>query len=353
MLNDRYQDNFNLIRLIAALMVLVGHGFIVMGDNIPTFLGIEISVFGVMVFFSISGYLVAESWIRDPSVMRYLARRSLRIFPALIVLVLLTTFLLGPLLTNLSLKDYFTSIETYAYLENIFLSLHLSLPGVFENNPQHLKINLSLWSLNVEFLMYLLLPVILLFKGRRNGLIFAIITILLSITLTFLQIHVLGGGGRRGYLGDFNLTKEARFFMAGVAMRYIMGGKVIPLAWASSIFIFTVGVYYLSSFNYYFFNILLAFALPCFINTFGESSEVRLPGLNKLGDISYGVYLYAFPIQQIIAQFFIGKISVLTSIIFATIPTVFIAYLSWHLIEKNALTLKPTIKKNQTKASGF
>jgi len=340
------QDGFDYIRLIAALMVLVGHAFIIMGGESPIFLRvIGIHLFGVMIFFSISGYLIADSWVRDQSVLRYLARRSLRLVPALIPVILLTTFLLGPALTTLSLREYLINSKTYAYLGNIFLYLQLSLPEVFPNNPIPLRVNSSLWTLDIEFLMYLLLPALSFLRGRKNALIFIISTCLFAIANTFFEI-----GGPEKALGIdnavlitniANTTKVSMCFMAGAAVRYALGGKKIPLGLAAGVFILTIGLHYFTTANPYLLNILLAFSLPCFINALGDLPKVDLPSLNRIGDLSYGVYLYAFPIQQIIAQFLIGQVSVLTAILLATFPTVFFAYASWHLIEKKALALKP------------
>ena len=81
---------------------------------------------GLFIFFSISGYLISMSWDMDPSLKRYFIKRALRIFPALIVVVLLSVFVLGPLLTTWSLKDYFNSPSLSMYLKNIFLYQFLS-----------------------------------------------------------------------------------------------------------------------------------------------------------------------------------------------------------------------------------
>jgi peptidoglycan/LPS O-acetylase OafA/YrhL len=342
--------NFDFIRLTAAFMVLIGHAFIIMGKQSPTFLGIEISVFGVMIFFSISGYLVSESWIRDPSVMRYMARRSLRIFPALVAVILLSTFLLGPVFTTLSHHDYFTNRQTYTYLENIFLVTQRSLPEVFKNNPQSLRVNDSLWTLPIELLMYLFLPVLTFLHGQKNALIFAALTIFISLIFTF-YLPTIGGGeitqNSSIYLVEliiFEVAKVSMFFMAGVFIRYVFMTLKPPLVLATSLFFSTIGMYYLADINLYLLYVSLAFSLPFFINALGESPKVRLPSLNRVGDLSYGIYLYAFPIQQIIAHFFIGKISVFTAIVIAVIPTACFAYVSWHLLEKKALILKTKLQ---------
>jgi Acyltransferase family len=109
----------------------------------------------------ISGYLVSESWLRDSRLPAFLMRRSLRIFPGLTVIVLLSVLVLGPLMSDLPLRAYFGDRQSISYLWNVVLYPVYVLPGVFVDNPYPLAVNGSLWSLPVEFAMYLLTPVLL------------------------------------------------------------------------------------------------------------------------------------------------------------------------------------------------
>ena len=148
-------NNFDAVRLIAALAVVVGHAWPLTGLSHPPRLGgIPIFTLAVFVFFSLSGYLVATSWRRDPRVLPFLARRASRIFPALIVVIVLTTFLIGPFATRLAVNDYFASSQTWTYLTNVSLVASYDLPGVFAANPRPV-VNGALWTLGPEFLCYL------------------------------------------------------------------------------------------------------------------------------------------------------------------------------------------------------
>lgn len=140
-------DNFVAIRLIAAILVVFGHSFPLTGTVGPEYLGNPTSTMAVKVFFVISGYLISESWLRDPNLGRYLQRRALRIFPALIVMCLLTIVIIGPVLTRLSTKEYITSAGTWRYLQNVFLHPNYALPGIFEQNIYPNAVNGSLWTL--------------------------------------------------------------------------------------------------------------------------------------------------------------------------------------------------------------
>jgi hypothetical protein len=151
-------NNFDLLRLFAALLVLWSHAHTLAGRPEPLLLSwATLGPVGVFIFFVISGYLVSISWNADPNIGRFLARRLLRLIPALIVVILLSMFVLGPLVTTLPLADYFSHPHFSLYLLNIVLHPVYSLPGVFEHMRVPYAVNGSLWSLPVEFLMYLVL----------------------------------------------------------------------------------------------------------------------------------------------------------------------------------------------------
>ena len=134
--------------MVGAFLVIYGHCYVLKGMPERHFLSwLPLGPLGVYIFFTISGYLVVDSWRRDPSLWRFAARRSLRIFPGLAVCVLLSAFVLGPILTPLPLRTYFTHSQVTDYLANIVLDIHYSLPLVFATNPYPHVVNGSLWSL--------------------------------------------------------------------------------------------------------------------------------------------------------------------------------------------------------------
>lgn len=162
-------NNFGIVRLLAALFVIVGHMHILAGGMAPELYGIPIHEVGVDIFFIIGGYLIARSWMRGPDFAKYICRRIFRIFPALFFCVCITVFLVGPLATSLTLGEYFSDRLTWKYLMNIFLSTNHALPGVFADNPYPAAVNGSLWSLPVEFMMYFLLPLWINIGKRMAG----------------------------------------------------------------------------------------------------------------------------------------------------------------------------------------
>ena len=126
------RNNLTALRWFAACLVLYGHAFVFLGLPEPLFLQwVPLGPLGVYIFFAISGFLVAQSWQRDPSVPRFLAKRALRIFPGLLVCTLLSVFVLGPWLTTLDMATYWRNEHTRGYFTNMALYMTYHLPGVF------------------------------------------------------------------------------------------------------------------------------------------------------------------------------------------------------------------------------
>jgi len=159
-------NNFDALRLVAAASVVFSHSFLIsegtqdhewliwLTEN-QSILGLV----GVFVFFAISGFLVTQSFEETGDAWRFLAKRSLRIFPGLFVATVLSAFALAPLVTTLWPSAFLSRPEPYEYvIGNTLLdqTVH-ELPGVmFVNNPVGLEINGSLWTLRLEFTMYLM-----------------------------------------------------------------------------------------------------------------------------------------------------------------------------------------------------
>lgn len=132
----------------------------------------------VGIFFVMSGYLIASSWLASSTPRSFLLKRALRIFPALIVAVLLTVFVLGPMVTQLSLSQYLEADGTWTYLQNILLVTRYELPGVFTGNVYPEVVNGSLWTLPLEVLMYIGVMILGLTGFFKRRLIFLPIAVL-------------------------------------------------------------------------------------------------------------------------------------------------------------------------------
>lgn len=323
-------NHFNLIRMLAATGVLVSHAFpLALGrdrnDPFADFLGISLGTLCVYVFFVLSGFFIASSYERSLTKRKFIRARILRLFPALGV-CLAITIITGSLITS-ELKNEF-AIESISYFFWNFTLFYgqTNLPGVFENNPFSDTINGSLWTLNFEFLCYVLTLALGLFGC-------------LVPTSRFIVILV---GFLAIYLASSQILLSYRLSMLLVlGWPYLIG----TLLWVFRKNISLSGRMASLSLGIWI-TLVLTDAptgtwipfLGYLIIFLGYADAPQILGYNSLGDYSYGVYIYAFPIQQLAVQF--GAMTPIENIVYSFPITLLLAILSWHMIEKPALRLK-------------
>jgi peptidoglycan/LPS O-acetylase OafA/YrhL len=321
------------LRWVAALMVLYGHAFVFLGLPEPLFLGyFPLGPTGVWIFFGISGYLVARSFERDPDVFRFMLRRALRIFPGLAVCIIVSVLLLGPLLTALPVSAYFRHPATMGYLDNLYLYVAYSLPGVFEHNRVANAVNGSLWSLPVEFAMYL---GVALFGGLRLPRLAWILT-----TLALMLLSALWANRSTEILAFYRMDLRqvvmcgVFFWVGAVYQRYRIERHFTPTNVGLALIIWV-------SLSRWPQALIIAtwLVLPFVTLAFGLARGSWLGTWARL-DYSYGIYVYAFPVQQTLVQFQ-PDMNVWLHLALAIAITVALAGLSWHLVEQRALAYKP------------
>ena len=329
-LMPRHDNNFDFIRLAAATAVLVSHQYASSGLTFSGLGSLDLGVSGVHVFFTLSGYLIAASWQRDPNLWRFLVRRVLRIWPGLIAMVLLTMWVLGPIVTTLPWRDYVADPQTWAYARAMkVVSLGGSLPGVFEGMPHNGVVNASLWTLPIEVRWYVILAVLGL-AGLLNRA--ATLPILLGLLTVYVQ------GFLPPHAGQETLVL-GQFFLAGAVLgqfRHLWVDKALPMACAGAVlWIATVAGYLAPG--------LLVLAIPLASMGLGVHGLPYLRRFGRFGDFSYGLYIYGFPIQQAITQFGVMKAgwSFGAGMAVSFLITLAMAVLSWHGVEKIALRFKP------------
>jgi peptidoglycan/LPS O-acetylase OafA/YrhL len=301
------------------------------GQFEPSVLGIHtLGGFAVLVFFTISGYLVTNSWLVDPNVFRFSARRALRIWPAYTAVVLISAYLLGTWVSDMSWDQYLKSQETASYLSNIWLVGKGSLPGVFTDNPIPRAVNGSLWTIPFEIQCYVLLAicgVIGLLKVR------ALWLFLIAVAVVWYQVRF-----GPDFHADWKLKREmVIYFLVGSAV-CMLQPHWINRRWPIGLALATVaGMLWLTGYKY------LAFltAVPYLTIIVGRSSTPVIKHLGHWGDPSYGLYLFAYPIQQTIIHWLWPEFGFVPTLCMAALATLLVAYLSWHTIEKHALRLKP------------
>jgi peptidoglycan/LPS O-acetylase OafA/YrhL len=296
----------------------------------------ELGRLGVTVFFIISGFLVCDSWIRKPNLISFLSSRILRVIPALVAVVLISIFIIGTVFTALSIPDYFSSPITHRYFQNITMyRLYYILPGIFVDNPLKEEINASLWTLPYEFTCYLVLLVMGLcsvLKNKYASLLFFVAAFLIRIfffePVREFVIPVIGIDMERFY--DLLLL-----FLSGT-MFYQFREK-IPFHFFPFTLILVISFLFRETDAAPF---LYLFTIPYMIFFVAFAKTGALCKIGKYGDFSYGIYLWAFPVQQTIVHFAKGNISLIVMIVLSLIFTFVLGMWSWHCIEKRALRLK-------------
>lgn len=324
--NFARDNNFDALRFLGALLVFVSHATFVPTGTLwadPLYRlsngQMTIGWIGVGMFFAISGYLITMSWERRRGIFAFLQARALRIYPALIVVVL-GIFLVGRLLSTDG--AYFSNPSALAYLANIalpFVDNHL--PGVFQNQPSS-GVSDNFWTLRYEIGCYLLIAAMGFLKVWRRD---TILVLFLLVSTLF----ALGWPGTNN--GWFDLP---RYFLAG-AVFYLYRDRI---PWRGSLALLALGGLTLFAFVG---GMKLAFSL------FGTYLTLYLafaPWLNlrrfgKHGDFSYGLYLMGLFVQQIVQGAWprlgmVGNFVVSFPIVLA------LSVLLWYTVEKPALALK-------------
>jgi peptidoglycan/LPS O-acetylase OafA/YrhL len=299
---------------------------------------------GVFVFFAISGFLVTQSFEQTVNPLHFLAKRALRIFPGLFAATLVSAFVLGPLVTELPLGAYISRPEPYQYvLGNTLLdqTVH-ELPGVwFVDNGVGLEVNGSLWTLRSEFLMYLMVLAL----GVLRLLTLPITLLLLAFGMACLHFNMLDQLENWGWL--FQLLSGwgwlVGFFAAGMVLyklrhTRIFDGRIALLALAGLALSIPLRQF-----------ILLFPVFGCYLALWLALSP-RLPVIPaaRFGDLSYGLYIYGWPVEQAVMWLSGGRAAWWQIFLIALPATAAIAFLSWHLVERPMLRLKPGSRRVST-----
>lgn len=340
---QRFQNNYDFLRVFAALCITFFHSFVLINrtsqEPLVMLSGgrINFSFVALNIFFCISGYLIAKSATSSPTLKNYLWKRLLRIQPLLIVVCILTVFFLGPSFTHLTVLNYFLNTHTWSYFRNILpvFGLQFTLPGVFMNNLGDHGVNGSLWTLIVEERLYLLMCFVFLFKKQNSRYIVFYIFFLNAIYLY----------NRFYYAGDLiPYFNRAAFYYSLVflnsAALFIMKANFSKNLY---LFISISSILVLSAILFEKFDFIYIFSFPVLVN-----SVAQIKGFTnyagKYGDFTYGIYVFSFPVQQmLIAEGIAFENPYLLFIL--TLGIVFpLAVLSWNLIEKRFLRAKKWVK---------
>lgn len=335
---DGRGNSLTFVRLVAAVAVIVSHSFpIVMGvgakEPLAGISAFNLGQHAVNAFFVISGFTLSNSLSRRQPLPSFLAARILRIFPGLFMLGVMFAFFIGPYLTSLTVEDYFSDAHTFLYPLAILVQFNEAVPphGLFETVPYPDNVNEPLWTIRYELAAYaglVIATAIGLFRSAA-GLALSCLAILALYGLVTSKPALTGD-----IQGFYNLSRFAICFMIGVvAYRFrreirlsaliaflLLGGTALlaatPLAGVASM-------------------ITVAYLVFCV----GALSFGAVGDWVDRNDMSYGTYLYGWPIQQSLISIW-PSLPVLALIAVAAPLAMLAGLLSWSLVEKPALRLK-------------
>lgn len=321
-------ENLHLMRFIAAIMVIISHAYpISTGEDVGEWFTeltnhqLTMGGFAVSLFFLCGGYLIAMSVEKNKTAVKYFKARIVRLFPSLIFVVV-SCILIGSLISTWGPFGYIMSGETWKYLLNsVFISVK-TLPGIFVYNPYGAVVNGSLWTLPVEFICYVLC--------------------FIAYKLTFLQKKrfpisvplVAIGAVAVWYFGSYapmirEVVRPVLLFYIGMGFwvyrEYIeLNVRYFAIAVAIGVLLFVLGLGQVA--------MLLCFPYIMMYIWFGMKQ--CSPKVGVLGNYSYGIYLWGFPVQQMIMHYRGGeKMNPLLNAAIAIPVAVVLGVITYELIE--------------------
>ena len=329
-------SGFDYLRLLLASSVFVWHAY-VFTHSAQDINALLISPIGNLIyailpaFFALSGFLIASSLVRCKNVGLFVWLRIVRIFPALAVVVMLTVLVMGPLVTSVGMREYFSHKDFFRYFLNAFGLLNLWLPGVFMENPAKGIVNASMWTIAWEFKSYLLLGALALTPLIRypaylwRGFCTAIILGL---------AYCIVWRTTENRLDHFTGPQLMIFFAAGAAL--FLYRDRIPYIGSLAVVCAVISIWLINHPTWF-----LASVIPlAYCIAWGGLQNPAKIWVIKKGDYSYSVYLYGGPIQQLVWQYSETGREFGWNLLISAIVTLPFAIFSWHVVEKPALRLK-------------
>lgn len=334
------KNNFDLLRICAAIAVLFGHSYWIQPAENPEepilrFTELEYSgSLAVFAFFLISGILVSASFERQKSLERFMILRLTRIYPALVFCIIATTYVVYPAFSEVSFLNALFSQSSMTYLLTnigLFFKTQWDLPGLFEMNPVKGFVNGSLWTLPLELKCYMLVVAAGLCSCFTSKYRFVAFCTLIGVAFSYLVIH----GSNIAFFESLTLRPIGYsfhplvFFCAGMIL-YVFRNN-ISVNWAVGI---ALSLAYLAMKTTPLGSVLfyLAFVYVLLL----IAVEPALLRFRPKHDYSYGVYLWGFLVQQVVASHY-PHMNNLISLTISVPVTVGVAAISWHLVEKPSL----------------
>jgi peptidoglycan/LPS O-acetylase OafA/YrhL len=323
-------NNFDLLRFLFAFSVFLVHSYVLSrAETLSILSNLLSSEIAVKCFFVVSGFLIFMSYENSSNTARFFLKRARRIYPAYFSIVLICA-VLGSAISSLSWSEYWSfSVLKYIIANLVFLNfLHPNLPGIFENNSLQ-AVNGALWTLKIEVMFYLFVPLAVLAFRKFGRLAVIIVLYLASVLYSVIILELVKRTGLDSYMElQRQLPGQLTFFLAGAAsyyyFQYLAKYGLWLLVLAVTAFILRVWLPWVAIEPIVLAIIVVYFAciFPCMGN-FG-----------KYGDFSYGIYIIHFPILQVLISFGLFNDSPWLMLTSAGLLIFAIAILFWNFIEK-------------------
>lgn len=346
-------NNLNFLRSLLAIIVLLSHCYLIYYGTVeevePLYLWsgsqLTLDILAVNFFFVISGFLILKSWESNPAFGQFLKKRILRIYPAFIVVSVLCLFVFAPFGTGDYFKPfgywsmYFDYMDWKSIPLNILYLNEPKAPWVFKNLPIEDSLNKPIWTIKFEFFCYLTIPLLGWVKVFKSKIVCLLLFLIFYGVYVYQYFTKTSFFGWKEYavIGQPDMIVQfITFFFAGVILYVFRKDFLRKRAYLYlSLLIVICAII---------FNTGLAIVLPIFGSyilfhlTFARSYS--LIGFSKWGDFSYSIYLFSWPIQQLVLMYLEKYMDVTLLFILSTSITICFSYLSWHYIEKPSLGLK-------------
>lgn len=328
--NKGIGPGFDTLRLTLSILVICWHSMLVSyGSDLFAWQSPLGHLGGALLpmFFALSGFLVMGSALRVNDLRKFISLRILRIVPALATEIALSALVLGTIFTTLPLWDFVTDRQFIAYFGSLIGRIRVSLPGVFETNPYPEVVNISLWTITPELLCYVLISVLILLAVYRHKVMMTVVVALLTLLCVAFdsETFYIGRPSSQALVLSFAYGNLLYLWKDSIPYNGIVFAACLALGFA---FVRVVGVSYGAM-----------FCLSYCIVFLGLTRLPRIPVLDR-GDYSYGIYLYGFPIQQLVCHLLPGFREWYWNIAFALPIAIVVAMFSWTFIEKPALDLR-------------
>jgi peptidoglycan/LPS O-acetylase OafA/YrhL len=332
-------NNFYLIRFLAAVAVLVVHSPTLLGHADSLGLLRPLGDISVNIFFLTSGFLITGSLLARKNIVEFACARALRIFPALWAMLLVTVIGLGLFVGRLPAAEFFASPLTHDYFTRcatLINGIRYELPGVFETNPYPFAVNGSLWTLPIEWRLYEYLAggwVLLALKRNWRLPVF-------RFGLPVIAALLLLQAWREHEILALPAETSVNLFMFVYGACFYLWRRHVALSLPR--FLVLAAIFALAAFDPRLFFVANLLTLAPLTLHLAYLFGGKIRAFNRLGDYSYGLYIYAFPVQQALVALYPG-LSLAQMILFSLLSTLAFAVASWHGLEKRALAYKSDV----------